>query len=627
MMEAHAELAGRAQALLGMGRPAEAERIYRQLLGNTHVIDFEYDAWLRGIADCYLALGQKPEAAYVFVYLQALDRARALFSPQATPLGWARLLELEARNTGGDAQRKLFAEAGRVYGEAGRPVLGAIALAQAGDARGERRLWERVLTTPGLDQQPYSLALVHFNAGLAAERDGDRAVANRHLVKAQHLLEEVADDFSSRGERERAFDCYAILLKLGKDSGSYENLAEGYINCIRVLKEDNLKFYALQYYEDFLRISLEREEFHAAAALCREAADYARRVGLVYDRAYMKRAAEIWWRAADKNEREGGSLDLTENALGAAIDAYSSMGEFFRVRECYRRLARLPLGEKKQRRYSDLAARYSDVWQEAVEPAPFPDYLRQQHAYPEIWYLDLAEWELDGDYVEVCASLVADTGYADIIRRCALQVLFSYFDAARAAAPDSGGGVVDGEHARPVPAVALAQIARGLGELKAYGALRPLERLFGDADVEVRRGVMHAVRHLYFNRSFHLVQRGLSDPSPIVRHAALDAVALLHFPHAFNPLTRIFREHQEPRVREVALESLGRIATLEAGEFLLDVLRYETGPLSTVARRLLAQFDNGDILPIVKKHVELEPEGATRNALEEVSRALSIRAP
>ena len=48
-------------------------------------------------------------------------------------------------------------------------------------------------------------------------------------------------------------------MKLGRDSGSYENLAEGYINCIRVLKEDNLKFYVLQYYEDFLRISLERE--------------------------------------------------------------------------------------------------------------------------------------------------------------------------------------------------------------------------------------------------------------------------------------------------------------------------------------------------------------------------------
>ena len=77
------------------------------------------------------------------------------------------------------------------------------------------------------------------------------------------------------GERERAFYCYAMLLQIGKQSGAFENLAEGYINCIRVLKEDNLKFYVLHYYEDFLQAALEREEFHAAAVALREAADYA----------------------------------------------------------------------------------------------------------------------------------------------------------------------------------------------------------------------------------------------------------------------------------------------------------------------------------------------------------------
>ena len=120
-----------------------------------------------------------------------------------------------------------------------------------------------------------------------------------------------------------------------------ENLAEGYINCIRVLKEDNLKFYVLQYYEDFLRIALEREEYHAAATVFREAADYARRVGLIYDRGYMKRAAETWWKAAEKNERDGGPVEITENAYLAAIDAYNSVGDFFHVRESYKQLAKL----------------------------------------------------------------------------------------------------------------------------------------------------------------------------------------------------------------------------------------------------------------------------------------------
>ena len=38
------------------------------------------------------------------------------------------------------------------------------------------------------------------------------------------------------GELERAFDCFQILLKLGKESAQFENLAEGYVNCIRVLR-------------------------------------------------------------------------------------------------------------------------------------------------------------------------------------------------------------------------------------------------------------------------------------------------------------------------------------------------------------------------------------------------------
>jgi HEAT repeats len=512
----------------------------------------------------------------------------------------------------------LFAQAAQLYGDAGRHVLSAIAHAQGNDAREERRAWERVLRDHRLRGHPYEEALVHFNLGLASQRDGDRDSGNRHLVQSQRLLEEVADDFEVRGERERAFDCYAILLKLGKDSSSYENLAEGYINCIRVLKEDNLKFYVLQYYEDFLRISLEREEYHAAATVCREAADYSRRVGLIYDRGYMKRAAEIWWKAADKNERDGGPVEITENAYLAAIDAFNSVGDFFHVRDSYKKLSLLSLGDKKQKRYAEVVSRYSEVWQEAIDAAPFPDYLRQQHAYPEIWYLDLIEWELDGDHEQVCASIIGDVRYADMIRRRALSVLLNHLDAGQRAGSPAGGAELDPH--------LLAQIAQGMGELQAYAALRPLERLYEDPREEVRRGVMRALKHLYFKRTFLLIHRGLRDESRVVREAALEAMAALHFPHAFDPLTRIYREQDDARVKEVALESIGRIASLEAGEFLVEVLRYEADPLRDVARRLLAQFDNPDILPILRKHFELE-NGPARAALEQIVRALGVRAP
>ncbi|MDB4967517.1 MAG: lyase domain protein repeat-containing protein [Myxococcales bacterium] len=613
MIEANAQLLARAQSLLSSGRAAESERLYRQLLQHTHVIDFEYDEWLKGVADCYRVLQRTREAGYVFLYLHAFDRAAEMFPAATSPVDAARVRELQGRRVGGEQGNQLYAQAARGYAEANRHVLAAIAYAQANSPRDERRAWERVLRDPRLRGRMYEEALVHFNVGIAAIRDGDKEGGNRHLVSAQRLLEEVADEFETKGERHRAFDCYCILLKLGKDSSSFENLAEGYINCIRVLKEDNLKFYVLQYYEDFLRIALEREEYHAAATVFREAADYARRVGLIYDRGYMKRAAETWWKAAEKNERDGGPVEITENAYLAAIDSYNSVGDFFHVRESYKQLAKLGLGEKKQKRYSDVVARYSEVWQEAIDAAPFPDYLRQQHAYPEIWYLDLVEWELDGDHREVCATIIGDTRYADIIRRRALNVLLTHLDAR------PREGVELDPHT-------LAQIAQDMGQLQAYAALQPLERLSTHPHPEVRRGVMRALKHLFFKRTFNMIQRGLKDEVPVVRQAALEALKALHFPHAFDPLTRIFREHDDPTVKEVALESIARIGSLEAGEFLVEVLRYEAEPLRQVARRQLAAFDNPDIFPILRKHLELETAGPARQALEQIVRAAGARA-
>ena len=74
-----------------------------------------------------------------------------------------------------------------------------------------------------------------------------------------HLLTSAADGFEAKGPRERAFDCYGVLLTIGRE-GSFENLAEGYLNCIRILREDGLKYYVLQYYEDFQKLAEERTE-------------------------------------------------------------------------------------------------------------------------------------------------------------------------------------------------------------------------------------------------------------------------------------------------------------------------------------------------------------------------------
>ena len=95
------------------------------------------------------------------------------------------------------------------------------------------------------------------------------------------LLEEAADHFESVGQRERAFDCFQVLVQIGRESKMFEDVLEGFVNCIRILREDHLKYFALQYFEDALTSARERGELSAAATLAREASEYARSLGLV----------------------------------------------------------------------------------------------------------------------------------------------------------------------------------------------------------------------------------------------------------------------------------------------------------------------------------------------------------
>src|SRR5262249_25104768 len=148
MMEANAELLARAQSLFAAQRAEEAERIYRQLLTQTHVIDFEYDDWLKGIAECYRVLGRKRGAGYVYLYLHQFEKAEEVCAPKAQPLEAARVRELQARRAQGDVAKRLHVEAAQGYEAADRQVLAAVSFAQAEAARDERRTWERVLRDP-----------------------------------------------------------------------------------------------------------------------------------------------------------------------------------------------------------------------------------------------------------------------------------------------------------------------------------------------------------------------------------------------------------------------------------------------------------------------------------------------
>ncbi len=583
------------------GRYAEAEAHLRRLVAQTRAADYEYDDWLRRLAEVYRLQGRRREAGILYIYLHYYDLARDVL-PQDAAAERARCHVLEKRWT----------EAARAFAAAGQPVGAAVAWEEAKEHERARTAWAALVGDGRLRARPYERALAHFNLGLATTRAaGDKAEAAKHLVASQRLIEQVADEYETAGERERAFDCYQILLKLGQESGWFENLAEGYLNCIRILKEDGLKFYVLQYYEDFLEQALAREEFHAAATLYREAADYALRVGLPYHRFYLRKSADTWWREAEKGQKQASPAELQENACLAAVDGYSLLGDFQRVRETYAKLGALDLGERKKARYTALAARFAAApVEDPGEGLQFPQYLKQPRAYGDIWFLDLVEWEHDGDPERVALAIVGDLRYPDGIRRRAVNLIL---DVAAARA----GGAIGAE--------TLAQVAQSLGELQSYAALSPLERLYEHEDARVRRASVRALRHLYFKRSFSLLQKGLRDRDASVREAAVEALRSLHFPHAFQPLARIYREHTTERVRAVALESIGRIGTVEAGELLIGVLREEAGALREVARRALAMFEVTDMVPILRQHLELEGNVEVRKMIEDVLARLKRR--
>jgi hypothetical protein len=589
--------ADQAEAFVQRGQWNEAERHYRELNGQTHVINYEYDDWLRRLGDIYRHLGRAREAAFVYLYLHYFDVARAQLVGEEHVALRARLAETE----------KKWNEAAQLYEQAKLPVHAAVAFEKAKQPAEAVAAWKALVHHTGLAHRPYEAALVHFNYGLAASRaDAKSSEARRALVESQRKLEQVADDLEQAGELERAFDCFQVLLKLGRESAQFENLAEGYVNCIRSLREDNLKFYVLQYYEDFIKLALDRNELHAAATLYQEAAAYAARAGLPYDRHYQHKSALTWMKCAERFVETGVPVQMVENALLAAASQHSAVGDYPAVRECFDRLAGLELPERAKKRFATIAQRYRGLAAPPLELPGMPDYLRQQRAYTDIWFVDLLEWELDGDPFMVAASIVGDLTFPNGIRRRALVVLLTLSDAqSRKQAADTD---------------TLVQVADLLGQLQSYAALSPLEKLFAANDVEVRREAVRALRYLYFKRSFVIIRKALQDSDAQVREAAVVAIGGMQFPHAFNPLARIYRESNDPRVRAAALGSIGKISTVEAGEFLVMVLRQESGALREAAYTALATMENADVVPILRQHHEIEINPQVRDTLGELLR-------
>ena len=578
----------RAAQALKEGRPEHALSPLWSLIDRSHLIDEELASYLRMLVAAYVALGRARAAATVHLFLGEIDAAWRLSKDHPTDQARCAIAAERPR------------DAAKHFEAAGWLGHAAIELEKAGDDRAARVLWERLADDARLSNELYTQGLVRFNLGRACERLGDRTAARRATVESMHLLEAAADGFETRGLRERAFDCYQVLLTLGR-GGAFENLAEGYLNCIRILQEDNLKYYVLQYYEDFQTLALEAGELHAAATLFREAAEFARRHNLPYERDYRWKAAETHALAASRTLEEGGSLDLVENAYAAAIDAFNGLGAHSKVCEIYGTLADLPLAQKRRERYGRLRERLLDQSDESAQRVPFPDYLRMDTAYPEIWRLDVIEWEQAGDAAETMAEVLQDPKWPDFTRRRALLCRLHQLGTGEAVlSPDT-----------------LEHLATHLGRVEIYASLAPLEHMFENDSPRVRAAAVRAVRKLFFKRSFVLIMRALRDEDETVRREALAAVSALHFPHAFDPLARIYRESADAEVRHAALESIGKIPSIDAAELLIDVLRHGDRGERDHVRGLLTRADHPEVNNLLRRAVTHET-GATQKAMEQI---------
>lgn len=547
----------RARVSVSRGNLDDAANALVTAAQQTHVAEHDYVSVLRPLVDVLERRGDVRSALTVEWYLALNDpeAMRRCFQklPRVPPQDRARTL----------AASNDMANAAREMENAGLVAAAAIYREKAEDWQGARALWSRLGQVASTGADAYNAALVQFNLARCAKKCTDPRQAREATVASVRLLEEAADHFESVGQRERAFDCFQVLVQIGRESGMFEDVLEGFVNCIRILREDHLKYFALQYFEDALTAAKEKGELSAAATLAREAAEYARTLGMPATAAhYVLVQADLWRSVARQHTERGAPAEIAENAVLAAVLAFGEVGHFSRVGQLYLELATMDLEPRRRAHYARAAKRYDNVRDEALDAAPLPSHLRQDNHFPDVWHVDLIEWEQQGSAAEACADVLLSRTWPDLIRRRAMLARLTAF--AVEGSQDSG----------PAAQAARARLADQLAQLQLYAVLSPLEKLFARPERTVKIAVLAAMSTLFFKRSFVTVRQALRDSDPGVVEQAAKAVEALYFQHAFDPLSRIVREAPQPAVRASAIRALAKVDTLEAAEFLLGILEH-----------------------------------------------------
>lgn len=572
------ELRDEARAAQGRGDLGRARDALWNALQHTIAREEDYVAMTSDLRDVLVRLGDHRGALTVAWYAGSELTQRPLIA-NVPPIDRARtLLAWAEREQDAERQKRLYARAADEYESAGLVAQAAIARERGLDFGRARALWSRLaqlLSASGSDL--YAAGLARFNLARTSLRTGDAAAAREAVFASVHLLEEAADRYETIGQRERAFDCYQVLGAIGRESGAFEHVLEGYVNVIRILREDHLRYYALQSYEEAVAAAEKQGEIAAAATLAREMAAYARKEGLAAVANFaMLMQARLWQEVSAASLRRGAPPEIAENALLAAVISLGEAGQYRKVGEVYRALAQLPLEDARTKHYDRAGARYVDAQDLPIDASPLPAHLRHELGFPDVWHVDLVEWEQAGSPSQACSDVVLDPAqWSEVTRRRAMLARLTALevegqgDAARTA----------GAEPRPTPQRSpveqLTALAEQLATVELYTILSPLEHLFRRPEPDLRVAVVRALSRFLYKRTFITVRDALADPDPRVVKEAARALEELRFPHAFDPLARIYREAQSFDVRGSAVRALARIDTLEAAEMLLGIIQHE----------------------------------------------------
>ncbi|MEO7112921.1 MAG: HEAT repeat domain-containing protein [Polyangiaceae bacterium] len=603
------ELRDRARHAVASGDLNAAAASLVTAIRHTHVPENDYVSLLKSLQQVLERLGDVRSALTVAWYAavthdDGFERLKPLAS-SAPPVDRARTLAAMGDMTGAAHEMET----------AGLVAAAAIYREKAADFQGARALWSRLAGSVSVGADAYNGALVSFNLARCAKACGDPRQAREAIVAAVRMLEEAADHFEQVGQRERAFDCFQVLVQIGRDGGTFEDVLEGFVNCIRILREDHMKYFALQYFDDALKSAKEKSELSAAATLAREAADYARSLGMTSTSAHYNVAqAELWRDLARQHSERGDPPEIAENALLAAILAFGQLGQFSRVGMLYGEVAGLDLEVSRKAHYARAGNRYRSVDDERLDASPLPAHLRQENHFPEVWHVDLLEWEQHGSAAEACADVLLDKRWPDPIRRKALVARLTAF-AVETPGMDDGGAEVTQARVR---------LADELAHLQLYTVLSPLEKLFARPERAVRVAVLTAMKTLFFKRSFITVRAGLRDSDSAVVEEASRAVESLVFQHAFDPLSRIVRESPQAHVRASGIRALSRIDTVESAEFLLGILEHGAPADRKAAHEALRQARGGRFIEVARASFATSA-GEAKKSLQDLLRARGVQ--